>query len=607
MASIRYIRPDEPSLKGWEHARSDYDLLITGSGDLFLRTDDNIGSPPHDAGASGGNGLDIVLKPDQYIFFDGRTTEFGEIDTNWFGVNTMGLTGNERGITVSTRPVIFTNIGGQAKIGQLGINGIQHALITGKFDPVLGTGHVNYRGHDSESGFQNSRGRYGIEIDNPDLGAICMGLLRDQYGTDRKTCTDVEVSYLEMHGGITGLQMKADFLSDTGFDHDRGTGTSQSGTMWNMYVHNNYFHDIDGEPIYAGHTDGTQPDRQHSIQLRFENNRCLRMGREGTQIGRLLPGSTIKHNVIMNGGSNWLRKNPHGGKNFQDKGFQVGCRNGGVEVAYNIIGGGASDSIFWQMDSSGDIKTGSYSWIGTQSDINTHVWIHHNYIIGSRRNAMFCQQTSGMTGVTNSFATIENNYFDEIFFDYDALELGTSTASGMITGNNTSTFITFRDNIKKQSDRSLTYSFSPVTQRVTEINTTTDNAMDLVEFINSGWDDASREYLRFEHWVSAVGAQGGGTQTGVFRGILVDDIVTTQDGFFYQAKLAHTTSNSSWPGSGPSWSTYWTQIPEYRDDDVRLVLGSTYHNLGIGLSSAYDRPPTNNPTYSGGLFSSLVI
>ena len=676
MATIRYIQQDDKDRKGWGHAQVNHDLLITGGGNLFLRTDD-LAATPRDPNANMGAGKDIELLADQKIFFDGRFS-YESIDTNWFGKDAIADTSG-------TDPVIFTNIGGQAKIQRLSINGIKNALITGKFDPVAGTGHVNYLGHDALPVFQNSLGNYGIWVKNTNPDALSFTLLRDQYGNFRKSCSDIEVNYVEVTGGIAGIQMKADFISDDGYDHNRvqegsttssgnidedvryavtssgGTGyvtyngadygpskaadsftgvngvttytvsgdaevykiikggeqtyedsptnsIKSSGTMRNMKVNNCYIHDINGEAIYAGHT-GATGDQHHSIELIFENNRCLRLGREGTQIGRLMKGSKIRNNIIMNGGSNWLREKPHGGTNFQDKGFQIGCRNGGIEVAHNIIGGGASDTVIWQMDGSGDIRTGDYAWIGTDNDKSTHVWFHDNYLIGSRNNAVYCQAASTMTGVTNSYATWEDNFFDKIDWEYDALDGSATTQLGLVSGNNTVTYIDFIDNTKKQNDRTLTTAFSPVTLLLTETGTTTDTNMAVPLFINSGWDDANREYLRFEHWVYEVGAfgPGGGTQSGVKRDFKLGDIVTVHDGYFYKCISAHESATDKEPGVGASWATVWERIPEFREDDVRLVRGSVYHNLGIGLSTDYDAVPTTNPSLKGDPNINLVV
>lgn len=622
-ATFRFIRPSDVLIKGFEHATVDHDLIITGSGtfgtntgDLFFRRDSN----PTDSGAQSGSGQAITLRADQKIFIDGRYI-YNDIDLNWNGEDAINDTGG-------TDPVIITNIAGCAVMRQLAINGIRNAKVTGRYVEGV-SGHPDFRGHEGVGGVWGRKNSYGIRIENTNYSSQGLVYLRDQYGTFRRTCSDIETEFVEIWGGVTGLQMKADFLNDDGYDSDRGEQTYEdfptnsiksSGTMWNMFVHDCYFHDISGEAMYIGHT-GATSSQHHSIHFRCWNNIMTRCGREIMQASRLIPNMTnyaidsndnvskwksrIHNNVMLIGAYNWLRENPDGAANNQDGGFQIGARNGGVEVDHNFIIGGGEFTIFCQQDTNGGLTTGLYAQITNSGDDNTMTHIHHNYLGGSRNDLMYCQ--NGNTGL-GRYIKFDSNYIDSWDFDYDAF-YGDSEHSYYITGNDDDSNYIITNNIQKDATKTLIGAFSPVSSKINvgipSPNNTVNASMNVVGFINSGWDDASKEYARYEHWVDEIGRRagdGGGTQPGSFRNILTGDTLTVDDGFHYRALSDHQsdTANSE-PGIGSAWQTYFERLPfDYFPDDLRVPVGSTYHTEGIGITSEYDEV-TTSLEFIGGL------
>lgn len=601
-AGWRYFRAADVTTYGVGTVDETILIFPNGTGEnLFIRTDDNT-TPPVDSGANGGSGLAFQRFANQTIYF--LTGTYGLVDINFFGVDPGGA------------PTIFTNLGGKATFLNLNLNGLKNAKITGKYVDGV-SGHPDYLGHDRPDGKWGMKGTYGIEIANTNYSSQGLVYLRDQYGTFRKTSSDIETEYVEIWGGVTGIQMKADFLNDDGYDDDRDEQTydnyptntiKSSGTMWNMVIHDCYFHDISGEALYAGHT-GATSSQHHSIHLRFYNNLITRCGREMVQAGRLIPNMTkyaidadddvsgwkskIYNNVMLIGAFNWLRENPDGAANNQDGGFQIGCRNGGIEVSDNVIMGGAEFAVFVQQDLGGGLTSGVYAQMTDSEDEDTWVILRNNFF-GNPRNSYFYCQSSLST--SDRYCLVEGNYFDSFTFDYDAF-YGDAEPSYYITGNDDDTYFTFRSNTKKDATKTFIGAFSPASSRITETGTSTSVNMPLIAFTESGWNDANREYARYEHWVSAIGRKagdGGGTQPGSYRDILEGDVLTVNDQSYYRAKSNHQSNIANIePGVGSNWETYYTQLSSsYFADNLTISNGNTYKTLGMGISSTSTSTPS---------------
>ena len=357
------IAADE--IGAWGQVDVGVDIIITGGGDLFVRTDDI--SPTT---------VDWTLQANQNIFIDSNYI-YGEIDFNFYGFDFEGQMG-------ATRGCFITNIYGQAIVGNLRVGGFWGGKITSEFVEADRTGDPAYLGHATLGGVGNARGNYGLYISpswaNPNTTAV--GVFIDAYGSTDKASSDVELCYFEMgNGGNAGLQLKNDNMSD-----------ADGGTMYNMNVHDIYSHDTGGEAFYVGNT--STGDNQHTVFLHLHNTWVCRTGREGWQAGRLGTGSILENNVIEDAALGWLRANPNGGKNFQDKGMQIGCRNGGIIIRNNVVRGSGSDILFLQMDGSGDLRTGVFAWLdATAEDESTHVLLYNNGFFGSRYNGGYWQKS----------------------------------------------------------------------------------------------------------------------------------------------------------------------------------------------------------------------
>lgn len=592
MAELRYIRPADILLKGFEHAVVDHDLIITGTGafgtnvgDIFLRTDDNT-TPPNDPGANGGAGKIIAILADQKIFFDGRYS-YGTIDTNWFGVDSITDTGG-------TERVLFTNIGGQARMEDLNIRGLINFKLSGKF--VAGvSGDPSYLGHAGSGGWGSAKGNYGIWVSKGwgDTNTSMVGVFKDAYGTTEKHSSNFEIEYIECSdGGNAGIQVKNDNMPD-----------SVGATMYDVSIHDVFVHDTGGEGFYIGHT-GTG-NNQHTIFLHLKDTIVIRTGREGWQAGRLGKGSILENNVIINTAMGWLRANPDGAWNFQDKGMQIGCRNGGIIIRNNLVASlNCSQTVFFQMDGSGDVRTGDFAWVGTEGDINTHVYLDNNLTIGSNRYAWFMQK-SDMDAVTNSYITINDAKLGYRRYRFDVVDPADTGDTFMITGNNNISYINFINTTKQDAGLTLTgvtagSSFSPVTTRLTETGTTTDVSLAKPEFINSGVVDADFPFTTtLEYWVDLIAAQGGGV-TANHRAYIIGDIVRIPSGAFKICIQAHDGTNAAVtsPIDGSSADAYWSDYNDF-PDWYQLVVGGTYNLLNIGISDTQDISPTTNPTFVG--------
>ncbi|MEM7052195.1 MAG: right-handed parallel beta-helix repeat-containing protein [Acidobacteriota bacterium] len=429
------------------------------------------------------------------------------------------------------RPLVITNIGGQVKLGGLGCS--SHAILlrqgsnwrlTGKYDPVARTGHPDYPGHDG--GYAHSAGTYGIWVDdafetNGDSGVVVTA-----------GATDFELDYLEVErNGFAGIVLKTD---DDGVSH-----------MRNVRVHDNYVHDNASEGVYLG---STQTPPQHKFPgLRFYNNRIVRSGTEGVQIGQIGRDSEIHNNVFVFSALTW--RNPWGP--WQDNGGQLGVREANVSIRNNILIGGAG--TFFQL-------------FPQPRDDDQHfpgdaIEIRDNYFSHSRHVGAFLHPQSDQ--VTELI--VADNWFREMNFHYDELDGQTTDANVVMATWNSDMTMRFVDNTWTGPQTFITASTPNI---ITSGNTQASFAP--VRFLDSGFP-ADFDYHRLEVW-TATRPDGQAVTYGVGR--YVTDIGQPGGGTIWRSLAVNSNQP---PANNPA---VWEEVPPPADD-YRLHPDSPFQGIGL--------------------------
>lgn len=476
-------------------------------------------------------------------------------------INIPGLTGTQ------SCPIVITNYGGQVKCRQFIIQGVSYFKITSRYDPANKTGDVNFQGH--ATGLAFSSGKYGFWIQNQwqDIEAFMLGIA----GSDPNQATNWEVEYMEISDGGFSNVFKWD---------------SQGAPMSDCSIHDLYIHDQHGEGVYVGSTgSGTQ---NQFINLHFYNNRVLRVGNEGLQLGQLREGCLIENNVV-HGAINW--KSPFG--EYQDNGIQFGFRNGGVTFRKNVVINGGEKWI----NSFTNLLTGITPSGSIVIDNNVFLYCH------GPLGAYFGQ--SGF--IPNVDFKITNNYFGKCKFDYDEIYTDSRAVNAphLLRIANDAAFLLQNNTWDGTDGRSSFYfvvsgdNHPVVTETGTQLRTIPD-----IEFINYMGFPAGFNYTTHEQWASLVGLTWGNEDQFGYAGTKKGQPVTYIAGDYvtHKSKLYKALLNNSGiePGVTTNWATYWslttytkpdTSTTTTPPDDVRLVANSYYNATGAGL--------TSNPAYTG--------
>ena len=358
------------------------------------------------------------------------------------------------------RPLVITNLGGQAKFGGLGhgshailLLGGSNWVLTGQWDADAQTGDNQYPGH--AGGYAHSAGTYGIFVDDifestGDSGIAVGG-----------GATDFEIAFVEItRVGFAGALIKTDNQGDA--------------HMSNVKFHDNYVHDTGSEGLYFG---STQSAPQHKFPaLQVYNNRILRAGTELVQLGQVGRGSEIHHNIFAFGALSW--KDPFGP--FQDNGGQLGVREGDVSFHHNVLIGGASTFFqFFPQPRDGD----------THEPGDT-ITLSNNYFSHSRSFGSYIHAQSDL--ITEF--VFSDNWFRAVNFHYTELDPGANDFNTIFRTFNTDSPMTFTDNTWQGSQSFLQASGSNV------VETGSINAdIPPIRFMDSGFP-ADFDYHRVETW-----------------------------------------------------------------------------------------------------------
>lgn len=202
-----------------------------------------------------------------------------------------------------SNPVIIKNCGGTAIIDAGTATGHAFLMQYSKFFKITGTGDANTL--------------YGIKVVKGQNGLVLS-----------ERCTNFEIDHVEISkSGFAGIMAKTDpTCADT-------MTFRKNFTMYNISLHHNYVHDVDGEGFYIGNSfyNTTAPgtascggQAPHSIDgVDVYRNIVKRTGCEGIQVGSALRNSKIHDNTIDTTGLNPFAS-------FQNNGIQMGSGTGGL-------------------------------------------------------------------------------------------------------------------------------------------------------------------------------------------------------------------------------------------------------------------------------------
>lgn len=312
-------------------------------------------------------------------------------------------------------PLIITNWGGQVVISVpdsqpsnqsiSNLNGGTNWIFTGKYDPVLQTGDINYQGHGN--GYENSAGNYGIEITHTKSTGLQIGAASGSSNYPG----NFEISFIEIsHNGFAGLQMKTD--------------DNPAALMDNARIHDLYIHDTDAEGMYIGSTQNNatpgSEKREHKFtNLKIYNNRVVRAGSEAIQLGNMGDGVEVYNNVCIMSSIYW--KNAF--QRWQDGCFQYSQRDGVAHIYNNIFIGSAANMILMQF----------YRWEDDVVEEGDGVYFTNNYFSNGRSTLMYLKwptQADFDHGVANTVSKLvfEDNYITN--FDFQRDELNGSSLLG---------------------------------------------------------------------------------------------------------------------------------------------------------------------------------
>lgn len=218
-------------------------------------------------------------------------------------------------------PIVIKNCGGLVRINNsfaTGGNGI--VFNNSRFMRLSGNGYAQIR--------------YGILIDSTGLGAAGISI-------DNKSA-DIEINNIEItKTGFSGIMAKTDPSCDS-------STWLNNFTMYNLHIHNNFIHDLNGEGLYIGNSFLEQGITRtcngaplvvypHLIYgLHVHHNRIIRTWADGLQYA-CAPDADIHDNYIEDAGLSPFAE-------FQSNGIQCGSGGGG-NIYNNIIKGARGAGI----------------------------------------------------------------------------------------------------------------------------------------------------------------------------------------------------------------------------------------------------------------------
>ena len=483
----------------------------------------------------------------------------------------------------ANNPITVTNYEGTVVcVNGIIVSGARGVRITGKYDPVLKTGDSDYQGHNN--GYFFTAGRYGILCDNkytdPNKSA-----LRLDGGVK-----DVTYDNLEIRGGY----FSSSLFNDNNFDV-LVAGSTTHLPYKNINLNNCYIHDLDGEGCYWGSTGSGL--KAHFESSSFTNNRVLRVGNEGIQIGQLDKGMIVKNNVVH---SNFNWRDPF--QMFQSNALQLNIFQGGQNVENNLFLRGSEKFINGLTQ--GDTAVG-YGTSATDT-----LMLRNNaflYCLGMYESYFNTQTINSVRQPINNLTLVlDRNLFGKNRFAWDEVYTGVADQNYLMKFDVTGTGVQIRvtNNIFDGSTASKTQwvlNAQPATP-ITQANNTLTGTVPHPVFNNYMGLPANFDYSKIEKWAGIIGSQSGfpasGTRKGEFITVPVGEI-RMRNGIAYESAIVGNTNKE--PTVAANWQAYWnvlywnrttgaivrnptnlTNLSSIPPDDVRV--SGFYAAKGIGLN-----------------------
>lgn len=206
-------------------------------------------------------------------------------------------------VGTAANPVIIQNCGGQAIISDAGTTASPISIVSSKYFKFTGSG--------------DPATLYGIKVTGGSNGISFGG-----------SSSNFEVDHVEVSNcGFAGIMAKTDpKCADP-------MSWRENFTMYDVAIHHNYVHDVQGEGFYIGNsfynsigpgTDTCGGKLAHGINgLDVYRNIVKRTGCEGIQVGSAPKNCKIHDNTVDTTGLNPFA-------NFQNNGLQIGGGTGGM-------------------------------------------------------------------------------------------------------------------------------------------------------------------------------------------------------------------------------------------------------------------------------------
>ncbi len=433
-------------------------------------------------------------------------------------------------------PLVITNLGGQVRVGGLDhhylfiLGGGSGWVLSGRYDPVSATGDEGFPGH-RDNEYANSQDRYGILVDDE--------LVRDS------------VSGLAIGGGATRFEVEFVEITQVGFAGMLVKTDNEAGaTMSDVWIHDNYIHDVVSEGMYLG---STQAQPQHTLEgWEVSYNRVLRAGTESIQLGQLAGDNEVHHNVFGPSAIDWR----DAFQAFQDGNLQISIRSGVIRVHHNVFLGAAGSMVgMFGNDVAGD----------SHAD-GDGVVFSDNYLAHFRNLGIY----GHFRDVSPLTYTIRDSFIRGYAFDRDEVYTDATPPGHIIRqGTNTTPFVV--ENVAfADSDRLCSPVMGECNGEATNF-TGSGNSMTTVEPIEfrAAGLPADFDYLMLEQWTDTASRNGDAPVT------YPADTIVMHYGVPY--RCADECAPSDVPGESESW-----EVMDAFPDDVRAVPSSPYADLGLG-------------------------
>ncbi len=489
--------------------------------------------------------------------------------------------------TTLANPVTISNYDGQVRIrAGIEINAGHGVVFTGKYDPVKKTGDPDYLGHDDTYTF--SADRYGFLLDNEYTATANSAIRVDGYAKD------IDISYIEIRGG---------WFAGTHFNGDNyDAGDNIHHPFSNINIHDLYQHDTHSEGTYWGSTGGGEKAEFENSSA--YNNRFLRVGSEGIQMGQVNKGFNIYNNVVF---SAWNWRSPF--QPYQDNSLQLAVKQLGQVVENNLFIGCGSKHL--NVFIKANLKAGYESTAGDKILIDNNAFLYNSGVTEG-----YFGTTEGLT-IPNTTITVSNNVFGKGRFITNALfanDAVTAHALKFSIGG-AGSVINVTNNISDNPTgiRTTWVSNDVPATTVNQSGNSFTATIAAPQFLNyMGLGDAF-DYTRMESWhgkmgynltnypdsITITGHTSLVTNVGQLITVPIGDI-REHKGRFYRSNAINNTNIE--PGVAANYLSYWdriywnlstgaivynpvslTGLSSIPPDDVSLVPGSFYENLGIGL------------------------